>query len=99
MFERYKARKAEIIAERTVLQDAMEQAKTIIKKADFLTKKIESAEKRGGVLLLENLDEGLIKKLQELTDDNVIIIFCNDGTRVEIKSNGTNYIRKTGQIR
>lgn len=99
MFERYKARKAEIIAERTTLQDAMEQAKTIIKKADFLTKKIESAEKRGGVLLLENLDEGLIKKLQELTDDNVIIIFCNDGTRVEIKGNSANYIKNSGQIR
>lgn len=99
MFDRYKARKAELIAEREVLKEAIDSAKTLNKKADQLLKRIESAEKRGGVLLLENLDEGLVKKLQSLTDDNVIVIFCNDGTRVEIKGNSANYIKNSGQIR
>ena len=68
--------------------------------ANQLLVKIESAEKRGGVLLLNDIDIGLIEKLQELTsDDNVIIIFTPDGSRIEIKHKDTNYSNKLGMVR
>lgn len=65
-----------------------------------LLSRIESAEKRGGVLLLSELDTGLIEKLQALTlDDNVIVIFTPDGSRIEIKHKDTNYGNKPGMVR
>lgn len=68
--------------------------------ANQLLAKIESAEKRGGVLLLNDIDTGLIEKLQELTlDDNVIVIFTPDGSRIEIKHKDTNYSNKLGMVR
>lgn len=68
--------------------------------ANQLLAKIESAEQRGGVLLLNDLDTGLIEKLQELTlDDNVIVIFTPDGSRIEIKHKDTNYSNKLGMVR
>ena len=68
--------------------------------ANNLLAKIESAEKRGGVLLLSELDTGLIEKLQELTsDDNVVLLFTPDGNRIEIKHKDTNYGNKLGMVR
>lgn len=69
--------------------------------ANQLLAKIEMAEKRGGVLLLNDLDAGLIEKLQELTlDDNIIVIFTPDGSRIEIKhKDTTNYSNKLGMVR
>lgn len=68
--------------------------------ANQLLAKIESAEQRGGVLLLNDIDTGLIEKLQELTlDDNVIVIFTPDGSRIEIKHKDTNYSNKPGMVR
>lgn len=64
-----------------------------------LLAKIEAAEKRGGVLLLEDLSEELIKKLQSLTDDNVIVFFLKDGTRMEIRKESALYKRNEGFIR
>ena len=99
MFANLKKRKAELEKERRLLEDAIEEAKKTNKKLDGLKKTIEVYQRQNAVLLLEDLDEGLIKKLQSLTEDNVIVIFCKDGTRVEIKSDSTNYKRSTGQIR
>ena len=71
-----------------------------VKVAFNLLTKIEMAEQRGGILLLNDLDAGLIEKLQELTlDDNVIIIFTPDGSRIEIKHKDTNYGNKLGMVR
>lgn len=69
--------------------------------ANQLLAKIEMAEQRGGVLLLNDLDAGLIEKLQELTlDDNIIVIFTPDGSRIEIKhKDTTNYSNKLGMVR
>ena len=69
--------------------------------ANQLLAKIEMAEKRGGVLLLNDMDAGLIEKLQELTlDDNIIVIFTPDGSRIEIKhKDTTNYSNKLGMVR
>ena len=69
--------------------------------ANQLLAKIETAEKRGGVLLLNDLDTGLIEKLQELThDDNIIVMFTPDGSRIEIKhKDATNYSNKLGMVR
>ena len=64
-----------------------------------LLKTIDSYRKQGSILLFDDLNEQLIKKLQTFTEDNVIIIFCKDGTRIEIKSNEVNYKRENGAIR
>ena len=82
------------------LIDAKKELEKEVAVANQLLSKIESAEKRGGVLLLNDLDAGLIEKLQGLTsDDNVIVIFTPDGSRIEIKHKDTNYSNKPGMVR
>lgn len=82
------------------LREAKQELNKEVSVANQLLAKIESAEKRGGVLLLNDLDTGLIEKLQELTlDDNVIVIFTSDGSRIEIKHKDTNYSNKPGMVR
>ena len=79
---------------------AKEELNKEVEVANQLLAKIESAEKRGGVLLLNNIDSGLIEKLQALTpDDNTIVIFTPDGSRIEIKHKDTNYSNKPGMVR
>ena len=79
---------------------AKEELNKEVAVANQLLAKIESAEKRGGVLLLNDIDTGLIEKLQSLTlDDNTIIIFTPDGSRIEIKHKDTNYSNKPGMVR
>lgn len=99
MFAKYKQRKAELEKERLLAKSVNEDSKKLIKKLDGLKKTIDAYQKQGALLLLEDLDEDLIKKLQSFTEDNVIIIFCKDGTRMEIKSNETHYKKNTGAIR
>ena len=82
------------------LKEAKRELNKEVSVANQLLAKIESAEKRGGVLLLNDIDTGLIEKLQELTlDDNVIVIFTPDGSRIEIKRKDTNYGNKPGMVR
>ena len=82
------------------LKEARQELNKEVAIASQLLAKIESAEKRGGVLLLNDLDTGLIEKLQSLTpDDNVILIFTPDGSRIEIKHKDTNYNNKLGMVR
>ena len=82
------------------LREAKLELNKEIAVANQLLAKIESAEKRGGVLLLNDIDTGLIEKLQSLTsDDNTIIIFTPDGSRIEIKHKDTNYSNKLGMVR
>ncbi len=82
------------------LKEAKQELNKEVSVANQLLTKIESAEKRGGVLLLNDIDTGLIEKLQELTlDDNVILIFTPDGSRIEIKHKDTNYGNKPGMVR
>lgn len=83
------------------LREAKEELNKEVAIANQLLAKIESAEKRGGVLLLNDLDTGLIEKLQELTqDDNIIVMFTPDGSRIEIKhKDTTNYSNKLGMVR
>lgn len=99
MFANLKKRKAILEREKVLVQAAVEEAKKVYKKLDSLKKTIDAYQKQGAILLLEDLDEDLIKKLQSFTEDNVIVIFCKDGTRMEIKSESTNYKKSSGQIR
>ena len=99
VFSKYKQRKSELERERVLAESVNEDSKKILKKLDALKKTIDAYQKQGAVLLLEDLDEDLIKKLQSLTEDNIIIIFCKDGTRMEIKSSEANYKRNTGAIK
>lgn len=99
MFAKYKQRKAELEKERLLAESVNEDSKKLIKKLDSLKKTIDAYQKQGALLLLEDLDEDLIKKLQSLTEDNIIVIFTKDGQRMEIKSTEVNYKRNTGAIR
>lgn len=99
MFDKYKIRKAELEKERLLAESINEDSKKIIKKLDALKKTVDAYQKQGAILLLEDLDEDLMKKLQSLTEDNIIVIFCKDGTRMEVKSESTNYKKSSGQIR
>ena len=92
--------KEKLIESKKSLDNAISESKKLAKENRQLLSKIESAEKRGGVLLLNDIDTGLIEKLQELTsDDNVIVIFTPDGSRIEIKHKDTNYSNKPGMVR
>ena len=94
------AAKEELENARKVLDKEVAIANKLAKENRQLLSKIASAEKRGGVLLLSDIDTGLIEKLQELTlDDNVIVIFTPDGSRIEIKHKDTNYSNKPGMVR
>ena len=99
MFDKYKQRKAELEKERVLLESSVKEAKALHKDLSALKKTIDAYHKQGAILLLEDLDEDLIKKLQSFTEDNVIIIFCKDGQRIEIKSTEVNYKRNTGAIK
>lgn len=98
MFAKYKQRKAELEKERLLAKSVNEDSKKLIKKLDSLKKTIDAYQKQGALLLLEDLDEDLIKKLQSLTEDNIIVIFTKDGQRMEIKSTEVNYKRNTGRL-
>lgn len=95
-----KAAKEELENARKTLEKEVASANKLYKEGRQLLGKIESAEKRGGVLLLSELDTGLIEKLQSLTpDDNVVLLFTLDGSRIEIKHKDTNYSNKLGMVR
>ena len=92
--------KEKLIEPKKSLDHAISESKKLAKENKQLLSKVESAEKTGGVLLLSELDTGLIEKLQELTlDDNVIVIFTPDGNRIEIKHKDNNYSNKPGMVR
>ena len=64
-----------------------------------LLKTIDSYRKQGAILLFEDLNEELVKKLQSFTEDNVIIIYTKSGDRVEIKKDKVDFInRRNGGI-
>lgn len=64
-----------------------------------LLKTIDSYRKQGAILLFEDLNEELIKKLQSFTEDNVIIIYTKSGDRVEIRKDKVDFInRRNGGI-
>ena len=92
--------KEKLVEAKKALEKEIVSANKLYKEGRQLLSKIESAEKRGGILLLNDLDTGLIEKLQSLTpDDNVIIIFTPDGSRIEIKHKDSNYSNKPGMIK
>jgi hypothetical protein len=100
MFRKIKKLLSDLENARKALDKEVTAANKLYKENRQLLGKIESAEKRGGVLLLNDIDTGLIEKLQSLTpDDNVIIIFTPDGGRIEIKHKDTNYGNKPGMVR
>lgn len=91
--------KEELAQANLELKVSIDEAKKLNKESKQLLSKIEAAEKRNGVLLLEDLTNETIEKLQSLTDDNVVIIFTsNDNSRIEIRKQGTNYKRNNGGL-
>ena len=65
-----------------------------------LLKTVDSYRKQGAILLFDDLNEELIKKLQSFTEDNIIVIYTKSGDRVEIKKDKVDFInRRNGGIR
>jgi len=74
-------------------------SKSLQKQNKDLLKTIEAYKKQGSILSFESLDEDLIKKLQSLTEDNIIIIYTKTGERIEIKQDKIEYYnRRSGGI-
>ena len=80
--------KKELEEAKKELAEEVKAAKQLQKQNKQLLGQIDTAEKRGGVLLLSDLNEDLIQKLASMTDDNVFVLFCTDGTRLEIHKEG-----------
>lgn len=100
MFKKLKQMIADAKELKEALCECEKRNKALQKQGKDLLAKISAAEKRGGVLLLSDLNEDLITKLQSLTDDNVVVVFLEkDGTRIEIRKESTNYKRNEGFIR
>lgn len=91
--------KQELETSRIALEKEVKTANALVKESKQLLSKIETAQKQGGVLLLSEVDTGLIEKLQSLTpDDNIVLLFTPDGGRIEIRHKDTNYNNKSGRI-
>lgn len=99
MFKKFRELVKEMEAAYVALDAENKLSAKLQKQNKDLLKTVDTYKKQGSFLLLEDLDEDLIKKLQSLVEDKVIVIFCKDGTRVEIKANETNYKKNTGVIR
>ena len=99
MFKKLKSLFDEMKTAQKDVDTLVKESKELRKQNKTLLSKITAAEKRGGVLLLSDLNEELIDKLQKLTDDNIVIIFTEgDNTRIEIRKQGANYKRNVGGI-
>lgn len=90
--------KQELENARKVLAEEVKSANKLYKEGRQLLGQIDAAEKRGGVLLLSELNEELIQKLTSMTDDNVFVLFCTDGTRLEIHKEGLVNKKLLGRI-
>lgn len=89
--------KEELIEKEKEIKAIIKESEKVRKQTKDLLSKVDQAEKRGGCLLLSDLNEEVITKLQSLTDDNVVIIFLeNDGSRIEIRKD--NYVQKRSGI-
>ena len=80
------------------LAEEVKVAKQLQKQNKQLLVQIKAAEQRGGVLLLSELNEELIQKLTSMTDDNIFVLFCTDGTRLEIHKEGLVNKKLLGRI-
>lgn len=98
MFGKIKKLLLDIENARKSLDKEVAAANKLYKENRQLLSRIESAEQRGGVLLLSDLNEDLIKKLTSMTDDNVFVLFCTDGTRLEIHKEGLVNKKMLGRI-
>lgn len=100
LFQELENAKQELETSRIALEKEVKVANSLAKENKQLLSKIEMAQKQGGVLLLSEVDVGLIEKLQSLTpDDNIVLLFTPDGGRIEIKHKDTDYSTDKGRIR
>ena len=100
MFKKIKELITDMNLARGALTKEVNAANRLARENKQLLSKIEMAEKKGGVLLLNDINIELIEKLQALTpNDNIILLFTPDGGRIEIKHKDTNYDVDKGRIR
>ena len=92
MFNKIKELQKQLIDAKKSLDASIKESKALNKENKALLANIEAAKSRNGVLLLEDLNEKTIEKLQALEDDQTVIIFTkNDGSRIEIRHSDTSY--------
>lgn len=72
------------------LENKIKELESLIKESKQLIETIKTYHNNGKVLLLEDLNEVVVSKLQSLChDDNVIILYSKDGHRIEISKRRT----------
>ena len=79
------------------LDNKIKELTQLIDESKSLIETIKAYHNNGACLLLEDLNEVVISKLQSLcNDDNVIVLYSKDGKRVEIykKSTDTLHTKK-----
>lgn len=72
------------------LDQKIKELESLIDESKQLIETIKTYHNNGKVLLLEDLNEVVVSKLQSLAqDDKVIVIFTKDGKRIEIHKKQT----------
>lgn len=67
------------------LDNKIKELEQLIDESKSLIETIKAYHNNGACLLLEDLNEVVVSKLQSLcNDDNVIVIFTKDGKRIEV---------------
>lgn len=99
MFKKLRELVKEMEAAYVALNTENKLADKLQKQNKDLLKTIDSYRKQGAILLFDDLNEELIKKLQSFTEDNIIVIYTKSGDRVEIKKDKVDFInRRNGGI-
>lgn len=81
------------------LENKIKELDNLVSENKALVETIKAYHNNGACLLLEDLTEVLISKLQSLcTDNNVIILFTKRGDRIEIHKKSTDDLVHKRQV-
>lgn len=81
------------------LENKIKELEQLIDESKSLIETIKAYHNNGKVLLLEDLNEIVVSKLQSLcNDDNVIILFTKDGHRIEIMKKTTDNLHTKKKV-
>lgn len=80
-----------IILTNKQLEEKLHRLEQLLDQNTKLIETIQQYHNNGKVLLLEDMTEVLVSKLQSLAnDDKTIVIYSKDGHRIEIREKDTN---------
>lgn len=81
------------------LENKIKELESLVSESKSLIETIKAYHSNGACLLLEDMNEVVISKLQSLcNDDNVIVLFTKDGKRVEIMKKQTDTLHTKKKV-